>query len=119
MTAPALLRAPSLRGPVRIPGLPVLPPNVERHPVPGGGTRTLAIDAGDELTVMVTEIDRMGRVNLSRRAVLEGSAYEAPRRDAPPRDGERRNGGRDRDGGRGRDAGRDRGPRRDHDRPRR
>ena len=78
-----------------------------------------AVSIGDELTVMVTEIDRMGRVNLSRRAVLEGSAYEAPRRDAPPRDGERRNGGRDRDGGRGRDAGRDRGPRRDHDRPRR
>ena len=57
MTAPALLRVPSLRGPVRVPGLPVLPPNVERHPVPGGGTRTLAIDAGDELTV----IDREGR----------------------------------------------------------
>ena len=43
--------------PVRVPGLPVLPPNMERHPVPGGGTRTLAIDAGDELTV----IDREGR----------------------------------------------------------
>ena len=40
-----------------VPGLPVLPPNVERHPVPGGGTRTLALDAGDELTV----IDREGR----------------------------------------------------------
>ena len=79
-----------------------------------------AVSIGDELTVMVTEIDRMGRVNLSRRAVLEGASYEAPRRDGA-RDGERRNGGRDRDrdGGRGRDAGRDRGPRRDRDRPRR
>ncbi len=77
-----------------------------------------AVSIGDELTVMVTEIDRMGRVNLSRRAVLEGSDYEAPRRDGP-RDGERRNGSRDRDGGRGRDAGRDRGPRRDRERPRR
>ena len=75
-----------------------------------------AVSIGDELTVMVTEIDRMGRVNLSRRAVLEGNAYEPPRRESP-RDGENRNGGRD--GGRGRDAGRDRGPRRDHDRPRR
>ncbi len=27
---------------------------------------------GDEVEVMVTEIDRMGRVNLSRRAVLQG-----------------------------------------------
>ena len=40
-----------------VPGLPVLPLNVERHPVPGGGTRTLALDAGDELTV----VDREGR----------------------------------------------------------
>lgn len=40
-----------------VPGLPVLPPNVERHPVPGGGTRTVTLDAGDEVTV----IDREGR----------------------------------------------------------
>ena len=48
---------PARRGPVLVPGLPVLPPNVERHPVPGGGTRTLTLDAGDELTV----VDREGR----------------------------------------------------------
>ncbi|MSQ25541.1 MAG: polyribonucleotide nucleotidyltransferase [Dehalococcoidia bacterium] len=30
------------------------------------------VNIGDEITVMVTEIDRMGRVNLSRKAVLEG-----------------------------------------------
>ena len=53
----AIAGAPSRRGPVLIPGLPALAPNVERHPVPGGGTRTLALDAGDELTV----IDREGR----------------------------------------------------------
>ena len=52
-----VLPAPTRRGAVLIPGLPVLPPNVERHPVPGGGTRTLTLDAGDELTV----IDREGR----------------------------------------------------------
>ena len=62
--APAIAGAPSRRGPapsrrgsILIPGLPALAPNVERHPVPGGGTRTLALDAGDELTV----IDREGR----------------------------------------------------------
>ena len=49
--------APTRRGPVLVPGLPVLPPNVERHLVPGGGTRTLTLDAGDELTV----VDREGR----------------------------------------------------------
>jgi len=30
------------------------------------------VNIGDEITVMVTELDRMGRINLSRRAVLEG-----------------------------------------------
>ena len=64
-----------------------------------------AVSIGDELTVKVTEIDRMGRVNLSRRAVIEGDDY-SPR---PPREGgERRNGGRDGDRGRDRDRGGDR-----------
>ena len=54
---PAIAGAPARRGPILIPGLPVLPANVERHPVPGGGTRTVTLDAGDELTV----IDREGR----------------------------------------------------------
>ena len=49
--------APTRRGPVLVPGLPLLPPNVERHVVPGGGTRTVTLDAGDELTV----VDREGR----------------------------------------------------------
>ena len=54
---PTIAGAPARRGPILIPGLPVLPANVERRPVPGGGTRTLTLDAGDELTV----IDREGR----------------------------------------------------------
>ena len=57
MIPAAVAPMPARRGPVLAPGLPVLPPNVERHPVPGGGTRTLALDAGDELTV----VDREGR----------------------------------------------------------
>ena len=57
MTPRAIEPGPSRRGPILIPGLPVLPPNVERHPIPGGGTRTLTLDAGDEVTV----IDREGR----------------------------------------------------------
>ena len=43
--APAIAGAPSRRGPILIPGLPVLAPNVERHPIPGGGTRTLTLDS--------------------------------------------------------------------------
>ncbi len=36
------------------------------------------VNIGDEITVMVIEVDRMGRVNLSRRAVLQGlTAAEA------------------------------------------
>jgi polyribonucleotide nucleotidyltransferase len=37
------------------------------------------VQVGDEIMVMVTEIDHMGRVNLSRRAVLEGAPAGAPR----------------------------------------
>ena len=75
------------------------------------------VKVGEQLEVMVTEIDRMGRVNLSRRAVLEGKKPEdlrqesGARQERPERNGDRGGdrGPRDRDRG-GRD--RDRGPRR-------
>ena len=54
---PNIAPSPGRRGSVLIPGIPVLAPNVERHPVPGGGTRTVTLDPGDEVTV----IDREGR----------------------------------------------------------
>lgn len=82
------------------------------------------VKVGDEVMVMVTEIDSLGRINLSRRAVLEGAepgqipprALEAgrerregpPRRGAgerPPRGGNGRRGGPER-------RGPERGPRR-------
>ena len=34
------------------PGLPVLEKGVERHPIPGGGTRVLSISAGDEISLL-------------------------------------------------------------------
>jgi polyribonucleotide nucleotidyltransferase len=34
------------------------------------------VSVGDEIQVMVTEIDNLGRINLSRRAVLEGASPE-------------------------------------------
>ena len=90
------------------------------------------VNIGDELQVLVTEIDRQGRVNLSRRALLEPAEGDEAPEGAEPHgrngDGgdrgrrsfnERR--GRDGDrGGRGgyggnRDRDRDRGPRRDRD----
>ena len=48
------------------------------------------VSIGDELMVIVTEIDRMGRVNLSRRAAMErhmaksGAGNKTPRPMAPP-----------------------------------
>ena len=78
---------------------------------------------GDELTVMVTNIDEGGKIRLSRQAVLEGwTPEEALERDRKPSGGGGRPGGgggdRPRYGGggdRGRDGGggdRGRGPRR-------
>ncbi|MEW6094511.1 MAG: polyribonucleotide nucleotidyltransferase [Chloroflexota bacterium] len=62
---------------------------------------------GDELTVMVTGIDPMGKIRLSRQAVLEGwSVEEAQERDARKSGGGRSGGRRpsgDRRGGRGDD----------------
>ncbi|MDP2949498.1 MAG: polyribonucleotide nucleotidyltransferase, partial [Chloroflexota bacterium] len=40
------------------------------------------VRVGDEVMVMVIEVDHMGRINLSRRAVMEGAP--APRPPAPP-----------------------------------
>jgi polyribonucleotide nucleotidyltransferase len=58
---------------------------------------------GDELTVMVTGIDPMGKIRLSRQAVLEGwTIEEAQERDSKKSSsggrpsGERRPGGSDR-----------------------
>jgi polyribonucleotide nucleotidyltransferase len=66
------------------------------------------VKVGDEVTVMVSEIDSLGRVNLSRRAVLLGETPEqaAAASRAGGREGPRDRGPRDRD----RDRDRDRGP---------
>lgn len=61
-------------------------------------------NVGDELTVMVIDIDPAGKIRLSRQAVLEGwSAEEARDHDRKPSGGGRPGGGRDdrRGGGRG------------------
>src|SRR6185503_11743193 len=77
------------------------------------------VGMGDEITVMVTDIDPQGKIRLSRQAVLEGwTAEEAREKDQRKPGGGRpggggRNGGGDRGrggdrGGRGGDRGRDR-----------
>ncbi|HXU23310.1 MAG TPA: polyribonucleotide nucleotidyltransferase, partial [Tepidiformaceae bacterium] len=69
------------------------------------------VAVGDEVTVMVTEIDNLGRINLSRRAVLlgeeppavpSGGGDNGGSRNGPPRG---RSGGGPRGGGGGRPGG--------------
>jgi len=61
------------------------------------------VGMGDEITVMITDIDPMGKIRLSRQAVLEGwSAEEAREKDKPRSGGGGRSGG-NRSGGRGND----------------
>ncbi|MEJ5225453.1 MAG: polyribonucleotide nucleotidyltransferase, partial [Anaerolineales bacterium] len=64
---------------------------------------------GDELTVMVTDIDPQGKIRLSRQAVLEGWTAE----EARERDQRKPGGGGRPGGGGGRPGGGDRGGRRD------
>ncbi|MDX9865638.1 MAG: polyribonucleotide nucleotidyltransferase [Anaerolineaceae bacterium] len=55
---------------------------------------------GDELTVMVTDIDHSGKIRLSRQAVLEGwTAEEAREKDKPRKSSGGSRGGSDRRGG--------------------
>ena len=65
------------------------------------------VDIGDEMTVVVSEIDSMGRINLSRRALLQGDDVEGgsepalARNRSAPRGGPRPQGRRPNGGGRG------------------
>jgi polyribonucleotide nucleotidyltransferase len=71
------------------------------------------VNMGDEITVMVTDIDPQGKIRLSRQAVLEGwTAEEAREKDQrkPGGGGSRPGGGRGGDRG-GRSGGGDRGGR--------
>ena len=43
---------PTTLGKALVPGIPILPHGVERHIVPGGGSRGIKIDKGDEITVV-------------------------------------------------------------------
>jgi len=72
------------------------------------------VSMGDEITVMVTDIDPQGKIRLSRQAVLEGwTAEEARQKDGPRRSGPRPGGDRGGDRGGNRSGGdRDRGGRR-------
>ncbi len=63
------------------------------------------VGMGEEITVMVTDIDGQGKIRLSRQAVLEGWTAE----EAREKDGPRRSGGGGRPGGPSSGSGRGRG----------
>ena len=68
------------------------------------------VNMGDEITVMVTDIDPQGKIRLSRQAVLEGwTAEEAREKDQRKPGGGRPGGGGGRNGGGDRGRGGDRG----------
>lgn len=71
------------------------------------------VEVGQELTVAVIQIDNLGRVNLSRRALLTDEEIDPNGRDPVGGGRPQRTGGYRRDGGRGRNdrGGRDRGGR--------
>ncbi len=50
-----IFEMPYERAGVIAPGLPVLPHGVQRYPVPGGGSRAVRIDKGDEFSVLDRE----------------------------------------------------------------
>lgn len=50
-----IFETPYERAGVIAPGLPVLPHGVQRYPVPGGGSRAVRIDKGDEFSVLDRE----------------------------------------------------------------
>ncbi|MCC0052831.1 MAG: DUF1989 domain-containing protein [Rhodobiaceae bacterium] len=50
-----VFETPYERRGIIVPGLPILPHGVERHPVPGGGSRAVRIDRGDEISVLDRE----------------------------------------------------------------
>ncbi len=55
MMVQPVLEIPFERSGVVEPGLPVLLPGVERFPVPGGGSRAIRVDPGDEILIVDTE----------------------------------------------------------------
>ncbi len=63
-TVHPVFEVPWERRGVLAPGLPILPPGVERYPVPGGGSRAVPVFQGDEIIVLDKEGLQMGQLTL-------------------------------------------------------
>ena len=62
MTTRPTFEVPWERAGVISPGLPILPHGVERHPVPGGGSRALPIMKDDQIIVQNREGMQVGEL---------------------------------------------------------
>lgn len=72
------------RSGVLTPGLPVMPPGVERHIVPGGGSRAVEVCAGDRITLIdreggqVAELVMFGPDGRSDAAMIGAEPFGSP-----------------------------------------
>lgn len=84
MTIVPKFETPFERRGVLVPGMPILEPGVERHPVPGGGSRAIEVRRGDEIGVLdveglqVAELTIFAPDGRSDAAMLGGSSSGPP-----------------------------------------
>ncbi len=82
MTVSPVFETPYERRGVVEPGLPVLQAGVERHPIPGGGTRIVSVSAGDEISLLDPQGLQPGELvffapdGRSEAAMLGASEYQ-------------------------------------------
>ena len=55
MVVQSVYERPTIIGDSIVPGIPFLPQGFERHVIPGGGSRGIKIDKGDQITVIDQE----------------------------------------------------------------
>lgn len=78
-------RAPFQRSGVSVPGLPVLLPGVERHPVPGGGSRAFEVCAGDVINVLDEQgLQPVELIHFTPEGVSDAGALGAKAKQAAP-----------------------------------
>lgn len=84
MNVRPVFETPYERSGVVAPGLPILPRGVERHPVPGGGSRSVQIFKGDEFSVVdleglqVAELVFFSPQSVSDAALIGAKSCGAP-----------------------------------------
>ena len=79
-----IIEHPWERAGVITPGLPILPHGVERHPVPGGGSRAVPVYKGDEISVLDKEGLQQGELVFFAPDKTSDAAYLGARGHGKP-----------------------------------